>query len=645
MSSGAIDDSGHRALAGFYYQSIMTAALVVDLHEELRRDDEHDGFTCVSIVRPEEQGQDAFAVAHSAEETIAKVVQHKFSETPNEHPIRPGELFEIFRGLHETVERVAAKYKVTTAGELHSNRPLSPESNACLEAAKENRAHPKLDAVEFTEDKDGEEKTRHKGRTAELNRAFRQWLCEFNFNQRHFIDAVESLENRAASFGVLENELSSRVARIMGELFTQIAHNSARQITLSDLDRCLTNDDSPTALCSNSTTDQIRYDLSQYSRHVRHPPPMLKRNVFADHLHRIAEEPIVQVYGEGGVGKSVLVFEHLISQLSGPPPFIGVSDARRPLEYLPGECFCRWRNSNDENIRTESLDSIVSRLEMASSGQQRPLLIIFIDGIDERDPDSAAHIIRRFASVLESEKQRCLDEGERPRVQLYVTCREPRGWDSLVGFENPFRDELPGVYSVKVERLSDAELHAITDSVLDGDVCRRIQHILMHGNTNEYRRPQDEMFDDTSRKTQDFVDAMRHPPFLAALRRVEPADAINALGGDSGSRNKVARHYICWFMEKVVRRRKFEDASLVGRLLNRIVTQSGVTMAVLDFQDDWLEPLTSSHVSMVDADRLFREALSGGIVFRESHDKWRWRNEFVCLGVIADSQAENGVQS
>ncbi len=633
MTTGAYDDSGHRALAGFFYQIVQTAALIVELEEKFGRDELNDGTSCVSIVRPEEYGQDAVAFG----ENTAKVVQHKFSETPHLHPIRPSELFDIFVKLQDTARRIKEKHNISVTCCLHTNRPLSPYSKKYHTSAVNDVRYKQLDTlVEITVSKNGNDRTFNPGRSEEINQEFRQWLKEVEFDHKMFHDAVKTLEERAAKFGVFKNELSARLARIEGELLAIIARNTARQITLEDLDSWLTGDQAPKELCTQINANEIEQNLTQLARHVRDPEPLLKRTATTTLLQQSIYHTIVQVYGEGGVGKSAVVFEHLLSQLSTPPPFLSARDSRSQLEHWPGDSFVCWRNSTNENLRREPLDTIINRLQLACPNNNRPLLILFLDGIDERNSDEIADSIRRLDILLRREQTRCSEKGILPRVQLFVTCRERNGWNDLVEIDNPFGDESPEVHSIKVDMLSDDDLQMITDRFLPTTVCDRIKQALNSDILPDAPQSRDDLFNNVAPESQNFIDAIRHPPFLASLRRVDKNDVIRAFEGISTCRKTISGYYIKWFAQKVVRRKRFQNERIIYRLLNLIINDSGTTTKVQDYQINWSNPLTTNHVSIVEAISLYDEAISAGIIIQESHDKWRWRNEFACLGVIAN---------
>ncbi|MEX1027684.1 MAG: hypothetical protein WD049_06725 [Candidatus Paceibacterota bacterium] len=645
MSNGGYDDSGHRALVGFFYQSVSTAGWLVELEEGLQRDDDNDGHESLfAVVRPEEQGQDAFGAASDGESAVFKVVQHKFSETPDTHPIEPKELFDILTKLEEAAERIRGKHGVVPVCCLHTNRPLSTYSAHYLNAARNDEPDKGLD--ETVETKDKNSKTLHKGRTLEKNKLYREWLAKLDYEVRSFDVAKASFRGRAAGFGVLPTEIEARLPTIEGEFFATASRNTARQVTLSDLDRWLTMDDLPRKLCSQDNADAIRDDLRHQSQYILQPEPLLHRGASAELLRKSGEYPIVQVYGEGGAGKSVLVYQHLLAMTSTPPPFIGASDSRLQLDFWAGELFVGWRNSRDENLRKESLERIVARLEIASSDKRRPLLVLFLDGIDERDSDQLVLAIRKLDKWLRAERERCIKEGDLPRVQLFVTCRDPLAWSDLIGIDNPFADAQLDVHCIKMEMLEAHDLRRMPADFLPKSVVDRIQTALSQPSADDVLGADDDTrYSPTTSAAATFgiMAAIQHPPFVAALRRLPPDVSERVFDGDPVAQREAAKKYVEWFSSKVVRRRQFPAKSLVTSLLAIVTAHSTDAKQIFDYESGWKSPLLASGEAAMTANQLFQEAISAGIVRVEAQKKWRWRNEFVCLGIDASDESTTEV--
>jgi len=85
MNSVFYDDGGHRAIIGFFYQTLQTAGLVIELQEQLVSDTCIDGCETLSVVLPEVMGADAVGAAMLGDMAFTKVVQHKYSETSGSH--------------------------------------------------------------------------------------------------------------------------------------------------------------------------------------------------------------------------------------------------------------------------------------------------------------------------------------------------------------------------------------------------------------------------------------------------------------------------------------------------------------------------------------------------------------------------------
>ena len=618
MSNVKFDDSGHRALVGFFYQSVQTAGLVVEVDSGLQRNgDRHE---IITVVRPEEFGQDAVRLTDTGTEVRGKVVQHKFSENPKDNAIVPSELFEILEKLNVTAEYVAATYSCKVEMCLQTNRPLSPESQEIFDAAKNGTPHAKLDG------KDSK---------------YGQWLKELSYDSRTFANAVAALTKRAKAFGVLDAEVQQRLPAIEGQLFGAISRNTARQVTLADLDSWLTGDEFPRQLCDSTTSQIMAGQLDDLFPIRPDDAPLLSRSALSA-LQRSFEKPVIHIFGDGGVGKTAIAMQYLRSMLCAtPPPFLGATHIIDVDERWLGTLYTTWRNSLNDNLRKESMDTLISRLELAVSAPHKPLLLLLVDGIDERDRHQPRHPLRQLVQFVTAERRKSGNLGALPRAQLIVTSRSKADLHDWI-LDDPFNDDITATEPVEVHIYSNDELSSISTEHLPPEIARRIAATLdVYGQRTEPR------FSSTAGElrpigtlTFDTLEALRHPPLLAALRRVartSPATGLAMLDGDPIACGKVSRHYLLWFANKVLHRQWFQNLNMddIFDLMHVVLLAGAVEPSYRPYRETWEKPLEDYGATRLDARNLFRECLSAGLVLQESQERWQWRNAFVCRGIAA----------
>lgn len=628
MALAPYDDSGHKALVGFFYQTAMSVDLVLTLEQDLERDP-LGGHRMMSFVRPEEFGQDALAGPS------ATLVQHKYSENPDSHKIKPAELYDIFTKLHAASQRVQSTYNCTPSCLLQTNRPLSFRSKKILEAAKSGQTYKYLDTT--TEYKDAKKRICYPGRTCAINIAYRSFLKALNFDPRSFANAIDALRTRAHGFGILDNEVSERVRTIVGAVFEGTTRTVGRDFRISDLDRLLTGDAAPRLLACEAVSHAMRTEITNGSHSFSHLPPLYSREV-TKALQEAYTEPVIHLYGEGGAGKSALAFTYLESLVKPtPPPFVGGCHITRLDKHWTGGLFGQWRNTYNEDLRRQPVATLISRLATAAPSYSSPLMVVVVDGLDERDTHQDRHPLDILLEFVEGERQRTIATGACPRLQLIVTSRR---LDELSQYwiDDPYDRYSSRLCRIHIRIYSDDELTDIASKYFRQDFAQRIRESLrLKGNTP---RPGHSSFPEPSERGHSFrpvamptLEALRHPPLIAALRELLPSEAMAVLDDDFAACTKVATFYLRWFVKKVQRRAVMRRAEAINWVLDKVSKQAGTSGQVFQYREDWENPITACGGAPLDALCVFDEACSAGLVLRAGDERWQWRNAFVCLGI------------
>jgi hypothetical protein len=634
------DDSGHRSVAGYFYQALLTSAMPVELYEAAHRDRTGDGFELVSAVYPEEHGQDAVFIARAGKKVIAKVVQHKFSRWPERtsNDIQPTELFDILETLDLALKHVKSRYPVEPRICLHTNRKLSQQSRQFLEDSKAKRPNKDLDeTIEHSVGKGKKKKTFFKGRTVKKNALYRRCLENLEYEVKHVADAQQALRKRAACFGVLPEEVADRIKRIEGEIYGSMTQAACREITREDLDKWLTGDANPKEICSRTTMDCMHREINDAGGYLKPFEPLLSRDKQRD-LAAAKLNPVVLIVGEGGVGKSALVFQYLLSLLKNPPrQYVGASHVRDVSANWCGGLFCHWRDTNDHNIRLSDPGTILRRLELATENCELPLLILWLDGIDERHSDSTVReTLRQLQPLLREEKKRIHVSGVGPRLQLILTCRRVDDYETQFGEEDQFMHGHQSSHSIRLDRFTDLEMSNLPQGFVPDSVAQRLQSTLASLQSNGGDADDGRLNRVGGLKLEDAMPFL-HPPLMAALREVGEHTANACLDQEPDAMRQVASVYLKWFAYKVCRRARAQEKEDVYSLLQSVVDATTTQRPPLQFNRDWKTPATSSGFTAIQARDMFREALSAGLIDEQGNNLWNWKSKYVTLGIQANT--------
>jgi hypothetical protein len=633
------DDSGHRSIAGYFYQSLLTSALPIELIEALHRNPAIDGPEMMSVVFPEEHGQDAVAIAGAGTTVLVKVVQHKFSAWPNENPIRPSELFEIIEKLAQSASHVEKRFNVKPRICLHTNRPLSPYSEKYLGACRKGLPNDALDNTVQKVGKDGE--VLNEGRTPEKNQLYRDLLKNLEYDVKQVEDAKAALQRRAFQFGVTPEEVNHRFARIEGEIYGILTHAGLRSVKLSDLDRWLTGDDAPRIICSPESSELMLQELSKAGAYLEEFHPLISRDRQQD-LENARDSAVVLVAGDGGVGKSALVFQYLKSLIRTPlRQYVSGRHVRSDLQFWTGDLLCKLRNSKDHNLTRNSPASVIDRFKHATNNCEHPVLVLWLDGIDESDTGlNAMNALEQLMPLLQEEQARAMQSGAAPRLRVILTCRRQEDYEARYGFEDQFGSGQHAAHVIRLTEFTYDELLRIPDKFLPDSVRKRLEAAIQNFATAAPNDPNDKRLGGL--KQQD-VEPFRHPPLMAALKRVGETVANDCLDQQHDAMRTVSSEYVLWFAIKACRRFRAREKRHVFQQLIEIERATQRVVPPYSFKQHWIDPAVVYGFSSLEAHDLYNEAVSAGLIEEQGVRRWRWRNRYVVLGIQANDVQEEVV--
>lgn len=633
------DDSGHRSIAGYFYQSLLTSALPIELIEPLHRNPATDGPEIMSVVFPEEHGQDAVAIAGAGTAVLVKVVQHKFSAWPQQNEISPSELFEIIEKLDQSASHVEERFNVKPRICLHTNRPLSLHSKKYLEASRNDQPNEALDKTEEKVDKDG--KVSNKGRTLEKNQSYRECLKKLEYDVKQVEDAKAALQRRAFQFGVTPEEVNHRISRIEGEIYGILTQAGLRSVKLSDLDRWLTGDHAPRIICSPESAELMRQELSNVGAYLDEFHPLISRDRQRD-LENARDSAVVLVAGDGGAGKTALVFQYLNSLIRTPlRQYVSGRHVRSDLQFWTGDLLCKLRNSTDHNLRQSTPASVIERLEHATETCERPALVLWLDGIDESDTGlNAMNALHQLMPLLQQEQARTMQTGATPRLRVILTCRREEDYETRYGMEDQFGGGRHAAHLIKLTEFTYDELVRIPDNFLPDSVRKRLETAIQNIASAAPDDPNGNRLGGLMRKD---VEPFRHPPLMAALKRVGETVANDCLDQKQDAMRTVSAEYVTWFAIKACRRFHAKDRRHVFRQLAEIEQATQHISPPFSMKSHWVDPAAAYGFASLQAENLFYEALSAGLIKEEGVGRWSWRNKYVVLGIQANGKQEEVV--
>jgi hypothetical protein len=651
------NDGGQRALAGFLYQAIAVGGLMARawlrdgapapeqlgvLLELVRQGD----------LRQETYGQDAELTGIGWDgKHERKLIQFKYSAQPLTHKLEPKELLDIVAALRASAKEANRASQLSTGYVLVSNRRLSREAEACMQAALNKTSHQALGGP-------NQKKT---------ERAVLRQLVLLEADEAQWVEAISEYGKR---LGLTETEFREGMKRLIGRLMQEATSTLHPAFSREDLATELAGFASPREMGRSQLKELLAASLDDFKNRVKvvpsdqggaetsrgDPAAVLRRAVVEElNLEDMGQHALVLVYGEGGCGKSTLlctVLEDAL-QLHSPTPrryAIAASAARLPAMVI-SETVATWRRAPAGHYG-EHQGIALERLERAHSSSVRPILVLALDGLDEAlntGPESQDAVRRVLALV--SEEYRMASQGPTsPRVVVFVTCRTREDlqliWDlgqPDFGIGGEARKEIP------LGDFTPEELVELAEKSTSRAVAERIIGVM-----HQELTPPDVAWSRMSmsaarsigagsklaKADEGICEALRHPLLWHFFAGLGESAQQRMLSCDPDVLRQVCRGYLQWFCDKANRRRcpHFKEAN-ARYMLARIARKFGDAGRVARYNADWTRPATrDGRFGENDACHLFREASSFGIVKLVEAGTWRWRHPFLCEYLAAQEE-------
>jgi hypothetical protein len=132
-------------------------------------------------------------------------------------------------------------------------------------------------------------------------------------------------------------------------------------------------------------------------------------------------------------------------------------------------------------------------------------------------------------------------------------------------------------------------------------------------------------------------DALQHPAMWQALLSMNRETQKSVIAGDQDAQNQLANKFLLWVGYKIELRcgEDFQDLTRHSyhELLEifSVIAQHSVIGKLHRRDSDWVVPAgqTRVRISRREAESLYRESLSAGLIDENSPRLWRWRHSLV----------------
>jgi hypothetical protein len=609
-------DGGKWALAGFLYQILGTASITARASSpipisDLSELDEIDALLITLV----DDGEGLQAQHERLQDAIftkddkCVIVQFKFTTVSRKIYIE--EAKEIIKRLDKAAEDAKSEGQSVTTCVLITNRELASEGKGGESAAQ----------------------------YWEKAREDRRERYELRYVFRSRADLESDLYEFGRKYGLFEDEIEAGVDCLIGGVFRETGELSNIPINKGYMVRAFTGSSEARPLTIASVAELSHKELNRFGERVsagKWDGDLVEREVFQDVLQETRRRALVGLYGPGGCGKSVVIWQ-LLSQLQGSG-CCTVTSARDLQQYWITNTVHNRRNLSIGNRPDDTAEEAIERLMIANSGSQRPIMWLALDGLDEgvEAADRESHIREVLRWFWDKDRERKSDNP--PPATLIVSCRNKddlrEKWlelppPPLYPGEPPLT-MLIGDFSISEieeaarKRLPELYRRTRLKSSIQSDVLERDYDTLPFG----FASPQSQ---------SDLIDervweSLKHPAMWLALLSLDYPTQMRAIEGDQQSVYDLARRFIKWFHWKLVLReqrfRVLSDNDFTEVL--RVIAQHSGGTPPYSRDENWVGPACHlPHINPREAIALWDQAVSAGLIMLDARLMWRWRHSIV----------------
>jgi hypothetical protein len=344
----------------------------------------------------------------------------------------------------------------------------------------------------------------------------------------------------------------------------------------------------------------------------------------------------VFVLGDGGCGKSVLAGRFACEAASRR---LADSVSARDFDrHWLGEAFNHWRSGmHADDLPVLPAKDVLRRVRIANDAEERPLIVVNVDGLDEADPEH-----RRAVSDL---------------VKVCRDQQSPNPYPLVLLITARLRDR-------SAERTRDILIQDLTSTHHPGELAYQFGYVLVLDFDNEEFQlaiaelpfplrgrleaaiqilsgqptaaaTLDEGADqETARPVvaPALLSSLRHPALRGDFLDLGPETQGEVLDGQPEAMGELARRFLDRFFYKVRLRHSDWPEPDVRQAMIRIGRRFPWGERRGRLSQHWLAPASESgSLRYSEARALFYEAVSYGMIQEDKDEEewWRWRHGFV----------------
>ena len=611
------NDGGKWALAGFLYQlwgtlDITARAFSLDSAHPL--DDVDDllikltrtGGT-IKRIGHESYGQDAEFQMESlfpTETDSAALIQFKYSADPSSHQIGSGELKGILETFDKSVQLAQKANQKVVVCILITNRSLTERGGG----AKKDWEDAQKSAVSY-----------------ELR------LVENYPFPMH----SEALLRFAYDYGLIDDEIEHGIRQFIGSLLVDTVTSPDVSIDKRSFVELMIGDPSARKLVINDVRPICRTNLNNLNDGRLGVGPTgtlgpIPREDLVNLSGLCSQNALIVLHGMGGCGKTVALW-HWLYTTDVASSIRGAGDLSE--NWIVNE-MCEWAGLNPlYHIRkSDRIDVAIDRL-LRANPNIRPILHLGLDGIDEvgQISQSVIDIVKWFRD----EDKRSKERRESPRAVLIVTCRDIEYFKSRLFSDWSGFNQVTTPSNLKLDLFKESELKsALHSSMLAPEVIARIEDAIQPYSDGVVSLPIP-VYQTSSAPDPSIIQALKHPVVWCSFIRLDLENQMGVLDTDKKSLNCLAANVIDRFYTKAKQRPACHDlpGGSMEYALHEIACHSTKSPDKwYQLQDDWKQPaINGGELSRPDAQRIYDEALSQGLIKQQpGHPiRWRWAHDWI----------------
>jgi len=536
------------------------------------------------------------------------LVQCKFSKSGTSSEIAPKELRGILDRLYAAAKKARGDGRTVTGFFLVTNRTCSHGSDKILKDVASAEKSGELNRIQ--------------------NCIARQLIVVPPSEPELW---ERELANLASEFGLLTAEYDEGKQRLLGRLLENSGSSAACEVSRTMLIECLTRSRDARPITHFSMQENLKAELGKLGPMPGHP--VITRRNAESALAMHSNRALIVCTGQGGTGKSAALREW--SQRESRSRFIAT---RRPAsvteDWIPAQ-IQQWRRSSGTR---DNSDDALARIGVANPDMPPPLLLLCLDGIDERV--TVGPQTQYLSALLDwfwcHDKQSRLNPSGLPKARLIVTCR------CVEDFEHFWFPNTSGVPEAGPELPPLIEFDDFNDDEF-ADILRASRDRLSHevytrlvpaNSFSAIAADVDLMESDRVRGYHSAPDApatiLRHPAMWESFVGLPQDSMLAVLNGEAQAEKQLAERYVERFLNKASAR----SAELQRRTVElafikiAVATKSSAPKAKHP-RSLWYSTIGKEFgLGIPIAEKLLAEAMSSGVVI-EDYDAWVWRFAFV----------------